>query len=106
MVIIKCPNCGASNRVDEGKSNPVCGRCGTKLSLAKPARPIEVTDATFADKVLGSRKPILVDCWAPWCGPCRSLGPILDEISHESGGRYTIAKLNTDENPGISSKYQ
>jgi thioredoxin 1 len=64
-----------------------------------------VTDASFADDVLMSDKPVLVDYWAVWCGPCRLIAPILEEINATHGDRITIAKLNVDENPRTASDY-
>ena len=66
---------------------------------------ITVTDASFADDVLMSDKPVLVDYWAVWCGPCRMIAPILEEIAVTHGDKITIAKLNVDENPRIASDY-
>lgn len=64
-----------------------------------------VTDETFKAEVLQSPKPVLVDYWAEWCGPCRMLGPIVDESAAEYSGRVTVAKLNIDENPATPTRY-
>jgi thioredoxin 1 len=66
---------------------------------------IHVTDSDFEEKVLQSSLPVLVDFWAPWCGPCRMVAPVLDKIAEEREGVLTIAKLNTDENPQIAQRY-
>lgn len=118
MVIQTCPKCGTKNRVDENTANvsqPICGKCGQKLpeigaSAPGPsnAKPQVVTDVTFASDVVSASAslPVLVDCWAPWCGPCRTIAPVLDQLAAESEGRYKIAKLNVDENPRISAQFQ
>ena len=64
-----------------------------------------ITDASFTDDVLNADTPVLVDFWAEWCGPCKMIGPALEEISDELGARVTIAKLNIDENPDAPGKY-
>lgn len=65
----------------------------------------DVTDATFADEVLASEKPIMVDFWAPWCGPCRAVSPILDKIAEEHSEKISVVKLNVDDNPETAMKY-
>ena len=120
MPVVTCDNCGAKNRVDEVRAaeslQPVCGRCGAKLradagtqtaSAAGAGKPIKVTDESFASYVLAasSSRPVLLDCWAEWCGPCRMIAPALDELAAQSQGRYIIAKLNVDENPRTSAQF-
>ena len=106
-LILVCNKCSAKNRVPISRINetPKCGKCGTALSNEILSRPVNVTDATFDREVLGSALPVLVDCWAPWCGPCRSIGPVFDELAVKYKGRLKITKLNLDENPGIGSRY-
>ena len=116
MMIVTCPKCGAKNRVDEraaATKQPVCGRCGTKLSTffgestVTDSHPLEVTDATIEQvlKEAGDR-PVLIDCWAAWCGPCRMLAPTIEALARESGGRWIIAKLDTDANQQTAAKYR
>ncbi len=66
---------------------------------------VKVTDASFAQDVLQSSEPVVVDFWAEWCGPCRMIGPALEEISNEMAGKVKIVKLNVDENPQIASQF-
>lgn len=69
------------------------------------SEPIHVTDEAFEQEVLQSQTPVVVDFWAPWCGPCRMVGPILDDLAKQYAGKVTIAKINTDENPQWATKY-
>src|SRR5678815_250646 len=111
MQVVGCSSCGAKNRVDEGRlanGEAKCGRCGTKLAAgAHESKPVTITDQSFEREVLQARgRPVLVDCWAPWCGPCRMVGPILDQLAAESAGRYRIAKLNVDDNHQTAARFQ
>ncbi|HSK63740.1 MAG TPA: thioredoxin TrxC [Pyrinomonadaceae bacterium] len=113
MKVVACGKCDTKNRVDETRlsnNEAKCGRCGEKLEVGgngAAGKPVVVTDASFQQKVLqASGAPLLVDFWAPWCGPCRVVGPIMDQLAAESGGRYRIMKLNVDENPLTASQYQ
>lgn len=65
----------------------------------------QFTDSSWEQEVLGSDKPVLVDFWAEWCGPCRMIGPLVEELSAEYEGKALVGKLNVDENPGVASKY-
>ncbi len=67
--------------------------------------PIHVTDDAFELKVLGSETPVIVDFWAPWCGPCRMVAPILEKLAEQYAGKLIVAKVNTDENPEWAGKY-
>ena len=106
-LILKCNKCGTRNRIPKSKLNdkPICGKCRNPLSLSVYDRPVDITDNSFNEEVLGESGPVLLDCWAPWCGPCRMVAPVLDQIAKEYAGRIKIAKLNVDENPITASKY-
>jgi thioredoxin len=107
MSVILCSKCGTKNRV-EPKTNmrAVCGRCGAELDLAEGGA-IDVTDSTIASVIRSAGdKPVLVDCWAEWCGPCRMLAPTIEQISSESGGRWLVAKLDVDQNPRTAQQYR
>ena len=107
-MIIRCLKCGTKNRMPEDRLNesPLCGRCGARLvNTGVQYAPVEVSDGTFSREVLSSPSPSLLDCWAPWCQPCRMAEPIMVELASKYAGAIKIAKLNVDENPVTASKY-
>jgi thioredoxin 2 len=107
-IIVRCKTCGTKNRIPGRRVNegPLCGKCRAPLGISRGAdKPVKVTDQSFQAQVLSEPGAVLVDCWAPWCGPCRMVGPVLDELASEYAGRIKIAKLNVDENPKTASQY-
>jgi len=106
-LLIRCPACSATNRVAREKIEqglrPKCGRC--KSLLPAQNEPVTVTDATFAAEVEAFALPVLVDAWAPWCGPCRFIAPVINELAEEMVGRVRVAKLNVDDNPQTASRF-
>ncbi len=106
--IVTCPRCGTRNRLSAAGTGkrPVCGKCGAPLGPgAADGKPVTVSDADFADVVLSRSGPVLMDCWAPWCGPCRMVSPVLDKMAARHAGRLLVTKLNVDENPATASRF-
>jgi thioredoxin len=105
--IYTCAHCGAGNRVPENKNakEAKCGKCHKPIGNAAASKPIEVTDYTFEKEVIKHPGVVLVDFWASWCGPCRMMGPVIDELSGKYAGKIKFAKMNVDQNRIVPSKY-
>ncbi len=98
--VLTCANCGKRNRIRPSeRGSPHCGSCGKPLPWV-----VDATDNTF-DVEARSSAPVLVDLWAPWCGPCRFVSPILEELARENAGRLKVVKVNVDENPELSARF-
>ena len=105
-VIVTCPSCGRANRLafaTLGKTTR-CGQC--KSPLPSPGTPVEVTDSrAFEAAASSSALPLVIDFWAPWCGPCRMVAPELERVARDSAGRYLVVKVNTDQLTDIASRF-
>jgi|ERR671923_2301308 thioredoxin 2 len=98
--VLTCATCGKKNRIRSNERGaPHCGSCGAALPWH-----VNATDATF-DVEARSSVPVIVDLWAPWCGPCRIVGPILEELSREFAGRLKVVKVNVDENQALAMRF-
>jgi thioredoxin 2 len=106
-IIMTCSNCGRANRRAFGALTKAarCGQCQT--ALAAPATPVEVDDAAGFDAAMThSTLPLLVDFWAPWCGPCRTVAPELERVARANAGRYVVVKVNTEVHQDIAARFR
>lgn len=99
---VTCDNCGTKNRVPSvAQGVPRCATCSTPLRWV-----VDANDAEFHAVVDESSLPVLVDVWAPWCGPCRQVSPALEKLAGELAGRLKLVKVNADDNPDVSRRFE
>jgi thioredoxin 2 len=99
--VVLCPRCQTKNRVPAvARGTPRCGKCHSPIPWV-----VDASDSDFADVAERATIPVLVDLWAPWCAPCRMVSPVLEQLAAERAGRLKLVKVNTDESPNLSRRF-
>jgi thioredoxin 2 len=99
--LVRCPNCGRTNRVPAAAAGtPRCGNCHQPLPWI-----VDAGDDTFAEIAEAASVPVIVDMWAPWCGPCRMVSPALAQVATELAGRVKLVKVNVDDSPKLQQRF-
>ena len=103
-VTLRCGFCATLNQIDlvRAADRPRCGKCARPMLLD---RPVKVNEEDFDRTVVGARAPVLVDFYADWCGPCKLVAPLVDELAREHSGRLLVAKVDTDRAPAVAQRY-
>ena len=102
-IITRCPSCGTGNQIPRARleERPSCGRCGKPVFAGVP---MDLSESSFESAISGGL-PVLIDFWAPWCGPCRTMAPEFERATSQLEPRFRTARLNTEESPGVSARY-
>ena len=107
-VVVICPGCQVKNRIPDQKQHlkALCGKCGSKITIGDQAVPVVLGDGNFQGFIKEVTLPVMVDFYAPTCGPCQAIAPLVKKFAKQYAGRVIIAKINTSEHPGTAAHYQ